>query len=296
MSTDITTYDENVEVEEKKLDPKMEAFMEVAPFLMELFPHDFNLGIADRESLIFGIGCDAVPALPIGYKLHEGDGLYEAVHLNQVQKVVLPSEIFGFPVFGTTMPLHDSKGNVIGAVGVASSLQEYNTLFEIATKLSEAVDQVSATIEEMASSITNSSDNIHNISGQSSTVLDSINEIDKVAKMVREVSERSQILGLNASIEAARAGEYGKGFSVVASEIRKMAENSKNHTDTIRQTASTINGLISNLHDSISQVSGEAEGQSAATEQLAATIQEISDTANELATYAGKILNGYNQN
>ncbi|UFU00655.1 hypothetical protein KO561_06890 [Radiobacillus kanasensis] len=70
------------------------------------------------------------------------------------------------------------------------------------------MEQVSATIQEMASSINNSSENIHNIFGQSITALKSINEIDKVAKMIREVSERSQIIGLNASIEAARAANF----------------------------------------------------------------------------------------
>ncbi|WP_245831017.1 methyl-accepting chemotaxis protein [Sediminibacillus massiliensis] len=284
--------DDNTETVENSLHPKLEAFMEVAPLLKDLFPQDFNIGISDKESLLLGIGGDNVPALPVGYALQENDGLFEAVHFNEIQRVVLPKEVFGFPVVATAIPLHDREGEVIGGVGVASSLEQYNILYEIASKLSAAVEQVNATIQELAGSITNSSENIHSISGQSSFVLENVFEIDKVAKMVKEVSAHSQILGLNASIEAARAGEFGKGFSVVATEIRKMADNSKNHTDTIMNTTSKISDLISDLHRSISSVTTEAEEQSAATEQLAATMQEISDNANSLAEYAGRIING----
>ncbi|WP_160118414.1 methyl-accepting chemotaxis protein [Bacillus sp. V59.32b] len=273
-------------------DPLINAFVQIAPLLKDLFPQDFNIGVSDKEKLLKGIGGTTMPALPVGYILQSGDGMYEAVHYKKIQRTILPKEVFGFPVIASAIPLHDESGAVVGAVGVATSMEQYNNLFDIATKLSVAVEQVSATIQELAGSNTNLAGNMHQISDQSNNVLKSVQEIEQVAKMVREVSDHSQILGLNASIEAARAGEHGKGFSVVAQEIRKMAGNSKDHTDTIRDTVSKIDGLISNLHNSISVINSESENQSAATEQLAATMQEISSNANSLAEYAEKIVKG----
>jgi hypothetical protein len=292
MSTS-TLLSEARSTEETEFHPRLEAFLDIAPLLADLFPQDFTIGVSDTEKLLLSIAKKTIPALPQDYILTEGDGMYEAVKFNKIQRTVLPKDVFGFPVIASAIPLHDRDGRVIGAVGVATSLEQYNTLYDIATKLSIAVEQVSATIQELAGSITNSAGNIHHISEQSSVVLHSVKEIDQVAKMVREVSDHSQILGLNASIEAARAGEFGKGFSVVAVEIRKMAANSKNHTDTIRNTASKIDELLSSLHHSISTINLESESQSAATEQLAATMHEINHNASSLADYAKQIIDGY---
>jgi prefoldin subunit 5 len=287
-----TTVNEKNIFPQSKLHPMIEAFVRVSPLLKDLFPEDFNVGVSDKEKLLLSIGGKTIPALESGYTLQKGDGMYEAVQFNRVQRSIVPSEIFGFPVIASAIPLHDENGAVIGAVGVGFSMEQYNNLFNIATKLSEAVEQVSATIQELAGSITNLSENMQHISEQSNKVLQSVQEIEQVAKMVREVSDHTQILGLNASIEAARAGDYGKGFSVVAQEIRKLASNSKSHTDTIRDTVIKIDDLISQLHKSISQINEESESQSAATEELAATMQDISNSASFLADYAGKILKG----
>ena len=286
---DIETNATNNELE---IHPKLEAFIEVIPFFHDLIPQDFSCGVSNTTHLIFGSGSETIPALPIGYELIPGDGMYEAVRDNEIQRVVLPDEIFGFPVMGNTIPIRDNDGNAIGSVGLAVSMEQYNILYGIAAKLSVAIEEVSATIQELASSVTSSASNVQVISEQSESVLESVEEIDHLASLVKEVSERSNILGLNASIESARAGEYGRGFAVVAEEIRKMATNSRQHSETINMSTQKINELMTNLHQSISTISQESESQSAATEEMAATIQEINENAIYLSNYAKKILNG----
>ena len=69
--------------------------------------------------------------------------------------------------------------------------------------------------------------------------------INHIMQMVENISEETNLLALNASIEAARAGEAGKGFSVVAKEVRRLADQSKQSVGEVRQTLTTMENHMS---------------------------------------------------
>ncbi len=83
--------------------------------------------------------------------------------------------------------------------------------------------------------------------------------ISEVVKFVRQIAEETNLLALNASIEATKAGESGKGFSVVAYEIRKLAEQTKNSTTNISRTISTVNLYSKQFEDQIEVLYHEVE-------------------------------------
>jgi len=81
-----------------------------------------------------------------------------------------------------------------------------------------------------------------------------VEEIEKMTDVISEIAGQTDLLALNAAIEAARAGEAGRGFSVVADEIRKLAEHSEEATSKIKQLITKVNQSVDSLADSAKEI------------------------------------------
>ncbi|MDF2881214.1 MAG: methyl-accepting chemotaxis sensory transducer [Clostridiaceae bacterium] len=173
---------------------------------------------------------------------------------------------------------------------VANSLSkigyEQLSLASVSTNLSENFNQISATMEELAASSINVTNNQHILNEEISNIKSLSIEINGILDSIKSIADETKLLGLNAAIEAARAGDAGRGFGVVATEIRKLSQSSKETAQSISQLTSKIQSSVNKTLDMSSSTLETTEQQSSAIEEATASVQEVSQLAEELNTLA----------
>ncbi|MEZ5666313.1 MAG: methyl-accepting chemotaxis protein [Alphaproteobacteria bacterium] len=174
------------------------------------------------------------------------------------------------------------------------------------------VQSVSAASEELTASIREISGQVQNVSTDAGKASTSANEakqqigtlalvtakVGQVVAMITEIAEQTNLLALNATIEAARAGEAGKGFAVVASEVKALANQTARATDEIRaqieaiQTQTTVSvDAIGQVAEAIQFVNQASASIAAAMEQQSAATQEIAQSVGMAATGTEEVVN-----
>ncbi|MCX7965987.1 MAG: methyl-accepting chemotaxis protein [Syntrophorhabdaceae bacterium] len=163
----------------------------------------------------------------------------------------------------------------------------------VAAQSSERANSAAIQGEQIILSIVSAMKRIGERVNESAKVIKSLGErseqIGEIAAIIEEIADQTNLLALNAAIEAARAGEHGRGFAVVADEVRKLAERTSKATKDIGVTIKTMQSETRAAVSSMEEGVKEAEKGAKETDKSSATLRDILHQINTLATQINQI-------
>lgn len=270
---------------------KLEALVLAAPMFKQIHAQDIMIGITDNEIFHY-----YEPSKVLDFGLVKGSpvppddpSLSNALKGHATTNRLSP-ELYGATVISSAVPIYGDDGEIIGAFAIAYTLENEDKMEE----LTEGINRISGELVDMVQNVAAQSEELSattaEILANSRRTVEESNEVNKVAGFIREISEQTNLLGLNAAIEAARVGEQGAGFGVVAAEVRKLSVNTKEATKSIESSLAAVQRSIRQMEQEIEAIAASSAAQAELVAGFSAAIDRLNETSSEMGRFMSSII------
>ncbi|MCP3793032.1 methyl-accepting chemotaxis protein [Paenibacillus sp. CH40] len=201
------------------------------------------------------------------------------------------AEVFGFAADAYFHPIKNEQNEIEAVMCITYSMDDQDQLKklmsqaeDVTSKLVEGIQHVAAHSEELSATA-------EDILSNTKKAVEDSGNVTEVAGYIKDISEQTNLLGLNAAIEAARVGEAGAGFGVVAAEIRKMSTGTKEATGRIEQSLQAVRQSVYNMEQEITQITVSSQEQAKLVSEFMNIIDQLNETNQGLRGLIEKITN-----
>ena len=268
----------------------LDHYLYMLPRFNDMVFADVGIGLFDTEKCLNYIpgkkmDLGAKPGDPV----KPGSGVQRSMQTRQRIVSKVDKAVYGRPYIVVAMPITNSKNEVIGAVAVSEPTDNIDEMKGMSERLADNINTLASTTEEIAAQTEEIAATSRTLAQNAVVSKKRTLETNAMLDLIRTVASQTNLLGLNAAIEAARVGEQGRGFGVVAEEIRKLATTS---TESLKGIDAVIKTLqldsekavleAGHIDSVISQVAG-------ALDQVAQTVQDIREMMLKLDSLANKL-------
>ncbi|MBE7681966.1 MULTISPECIES: methyl-accepting chemotaxis protein [Paenibacillus] len=270
----------------------VDALLKVMPYISLILREPAGLTVYDHEKVLYAV---ANERFNLGFEkgeplLDDYKNFTALTNGREPSLTKLPPEVYGIELDILNIPIFDDNNEVVAIFCISYDQSNQNQLEAIIqenqsinSNLVEMVQHVAAHAEELQATSEQILENTR-LAVQNSA------EINKVAGFIREVSEQTNLLGLNAAIEAARVGEAGAGFGVVASEVRKLSVDAKQATTDIDASLKDVQQVIKQMEVEVSQIAASSQEQATLVSSFTDVIEKLNETGDRMKMLADQLI------
>lgn len=268
----------------------LQKVIDALPYLNEILTEEHGFSVTDLLNMTIIAGEDSflkpIESLRVkrGDKIDDLQGTYEVLKKSKKHiSAVVQKGVYEEAVKIRLIPVFNDNGDVVAGICTVKGLEKEVEIEETSSTIFNAISKLSGEIQEIASTSQQLTTFVDGISAFSAETYNKVIEMDDILQVMKNIANQSNLLALNAAIEAARAGDAGRGFSVVAKEMGKLATLSKESSEKVKTSLNSMIKSIEAIACQISETSTSTETQAAATEEIAATSQDILEVIQHLA-------------
>ncbi|AIW42196.1 MULTISPECIES: methyl-accepting chemotaxis protein [Paenibacillus] len=275
----------------------IDALIAAIPYIQQIMREKVTLALFDRTHVLMYTQSEGMDlGFETGSELLEDYKDFAMLKNGREASLThIPAEILGFPLDMISIPVFDEKGEVIAAFAASYNLTNKNQLDQIVSENRSITEQLIDMVQHVAAHSEELQATSEQILKNTQIAVQNSGKINQVAVFIKEISDQTNLLGLNAAIEAARVGEAGAGFGIVAQEVRKLSVESKKATVDIEGALKDVQNSIRQMEQEIEQIVSSSQEQATLVgsfTEVMERMQKASETmqhlANDLTSYAIK--------
>lgn len=257
--------------------------------LPALFEDEISFTLTDTERYVKFAPSKNMPAYAeIGTIIPKTEALKEVMVSGKI-KAFTVDNYNNMSIRVVAIPLMDEHGTVVGAISYGKNLENSKAVSKMSVDLSNATASILKVADEINKELQSIRETNTKVAEEVKITSNQCNNTDEIINFIDGIAKQTNLLGLNAAIEASRAGDLGRGFGVVASEIRKLSGSSAQSITEINTILKSIKDSVGIVEKSIGISITSSKKQEQALTEIIHSVKELNKSAEILAEMASRL-------